>query len=195
MANTFTVPASQTYYDTETNLGTRYASGDVIPIEEAVRLGMPGAALPAAGSAFTAAQAAELAAAELSDSQLGHTHSLTAQLVTEDRTATAAPGGTTGVVSATTDHVDVTSDDANKVITLPVMAVGQKISLRNGATGYELRSSTPASIGINGGTGANAESAIAANKHVWCEGDTATNIICWERTSAGVLAVTEVAAP
>lgn len=193
--STFTVPTSQTYYDAATGIGTRYAAGDVIPIEEAVRLGMPGAALPAAGSPFTAAQDAALAAQEDDDEQLGHTHTLLSLSVTEARTATAAPGGTTGIISAGVDHVTVTSDDANKVITLPVLAPGQKISLRNGATGYELRSSAPATIGINGGVGANAESAIAADTHVWCEGDTATNIICWQRIADGTLAVTEVAAP
>lgn len=81
----------------------------------------------------------------------------------EARTATAAPGGTTGVISAGTTHVTVTSDDANKVITLPTPVVGTIIVLHNGATGYELRSDTPASVAINAGTGANAESAIPAN--------------------------------
>lgn len=82
------------------------------------------------------------------------------------RTATAAPGGTTGVIAAGAGAfqvIVVTSDDANKVITLPAPVVGAVIVLINGATGYELRSSTPASIAINGGSGADAESAIAAS--------------------------------
>jgi hypothetical protein len=82
------------------------------------------------------------------------------------RTATAAPGGTTGVIAdgaGALQVIAVTSDDANKVITLPTPVVGAVIVLINGATGYELRSSTPASIAINGGTGANAESAVAAS--------------------------------
>lgn len=82
------------------------------------------------------------------------------------RTATAAPGGTTGVIAdgaGAFQVIAVTSDDANKVITLPTPVVGAVIVLINGATGYELRSSTPASIAINGGTGANAESAVAAS--------------------------------
>ncbi len=82
------------------------------------------------------------------------------------RTATAAPGGTTGVIADSAGAfqvIAVTSDDANKVITLPTPVVGSVIVLINGATGYELRSSTPASIAINGGSGANAESAVAAS--------------------------------
>lgn len=84
----------------------------------------------------------------------------------EARTATAAPGGTTGVISDTTTFVTVTSDDANKVITLPTPTPGVMVVINNGATGYELRSSDPATIAINGGSGANAESAIAANSTV-----------------------------
>lgn len=85
------------------------------------------------------------------------------------RTATAAPGGTTGVIAAGAGAfqvIVVTSDDANKVITLPAPVVGAVIVLINGATGYELRSSAPATIAINGGSGADAESAIAASTAV-----------------------------
>lgn len=93
------------------------------------------------------------------------TGALTAWPVTA-RTATAAPGGTTGVIAdgaGSFQIILVTSDDANKVITLPTPVVGSVIVLLNGATGYELRSSAPATIAINTGAGANAESAIAAS--------------------------------
>src|SRR5690349_12180070 len=66
------------------------------------------------------------------------------------RTATAAPGGTTGVIADGTTFVTVTSDDANKVITLPTPTPGARVELINGGTGYELRSSAPATVGING---------------------------------------------
>ncbi len=85
------------------------------------------------------------------------------------RTATAAPGGTTGVIAAgggALQVVNVTSDDANKVITLPAPVIGTVIILLNGATGYELRSSNPETIAINGGTAENAESAVAASTAV-----------------------------
>lgn len=94
------------------------------------------------------------------------------------RTATAAPGGTTGVIAdggGALQVVLVTSDDANKVITLPAPVVGTAVILLNGGTGYELRSSAPATVAINGGTGANTESAIAAS--------TAVVVICTTATT------------
>lgn len=93
-------------------------------------------------------------------------------------TATAAPGGTTGVIPAgggALQVIQVTSDDANKVVTLPAPVPGSIIVLLNGATGYELRSSAPATVAINGGSGANAESAVAAS--------TAVVLICVSATA------------
>jgi hypothetical protein len=129
----------------------------------------------------------------------GYTGNLTGNisgyaLKSEARTAIAAPGGTTGIISAGVTHVVVTCDDANKVITLPAPVIGLKITLLNGATGYELRSSDPATIGINGGTGSNAESAIAASTVVKIECVSATNWIAATVTAAGVVGVAEVAA-
>lgn len=74
---------------------------------------------------------------------------------------TATVGG--AAISATTSHATVTSSDANHIVILPAPVVGKQIVIDVGATGFELRSSTPASISINGGSGANAESAIPAN--------------------------------
>lgn len=113
-------------------------------------------------------------------------------LKSEARTATAAGDGT-GQISAGTTHVAVTCDDANKIITLPAPVVGLKITLLNGATGYELRSSAPATIGINGGVGANAESAVGANTVVIVECVSATNWIGSTVTAAGVVGVLQVA--
>lgn len=83
------------------------------------------------------------------------------------RTATA-DGLTTGTIAAAGFHqfITVTSADANHIIVLPTPTPGVVVILKNGATGYELRTSTPASISINGGSGASAESAIAANTMV-----------------------------
>lgn len=114
-------------------------------------------------------------------------------LKSEARTATADGAGT-GLISAGTTHVVVTCDDANKIITLPAPVPGLKITLINGATGYELRSSAPATIGINGGVGANAESAVAANTVVKVECVSATNWIGSTVTAAGVVGVLQVAA-
>lgn len=110
------------------------------------------------------------------------------------RTATAAPGGTTGVIAdggGAFQVVAVTSDNADKVITLPAPVPGTVVVLINGATGYELRSSAPATIAINGGSGANAESAIAASKVVvaFCVSATA-----WQAFSVALTTVDGAAA-
>jgi organic hydroperoxide reductase OsmC/OhrA len=83
-------------------------------------------------------------------------------IINEARTATADGTGT-GQISATTTHVTVTSADANNIITLPAPVVGKHLTINVGATGFELRSSAPNTIAINGGTGSAGESAIAAN--------------------------------
>lgn len=80
-------------------------------------------------------------------------------------TATAT-GATTGTLTdlGADFTVVVTSADADHIIILPAPVVGRKITLLNAsATAYELRSSSPTTIAINGGTGANAESAIPAS--------------------------------
>lgn len=111
------------------------------------------------------------------------------------RTATA-DGTTTGTIAdaGREQFIVVTSDDANKIIILPTPTPGTIVRLMNGATGYELRSSAPGTVGINGGTGANAESAIGAATYVECMCVSATNWIAREYSAAGVVAVTQVAA-
>ena len=85
--------------------------------------------------------------------------------VVEARTATV-DGTTTGTISAGVTHVTVTSDSADKIVILPAPVVGDEIVIDVGANGFELRSSAPETIAINGGTGADAESAIAANSTI-----------------------------
>jgi hypothetical protein len=83
--------------------------------------------------------------------------------------ATATSGGlTTGTIpdGGKLQFVSVTSGNAAHIIVLPTPTPGTIVILRNGATGYELRTSAPATIAINGGSGADAESAIAANTMV-----------------------------
>ena len=113
---------------------------------------------------------------------------------TAARTATADGSGTGTIAGAgMLQFVTVTSDDANKIVKLPTPTPGTIVVLRNGATGYELRSSAPATVAINGGTGASAESAIAANTMVIAVCTTATT---WQAISlAGTtLAAVEAAA-
>lgn len=114
--------------------------------------------------------------------------------IVEARTATVT-GATTGTISATTTHVTVTSDDANKIIILPAPVVGRTLIIHNGATGYELRSSAPATIAINGGTGTNAESAIAADSTCYLVCVTTTAWKGYFMDADGDLAKIEAAAP
>ena len=107
-------------------------------------------------------------------------------------TLAATSGG--AAVALGTTFVTVTSANADYIIILPDAPLGTVITLVNGATGYELRTSAPATIGINGGVGAGAESAIAANIVTRVQRTTATNWVGESRTAAGVVGVTQVAA-
>lgn len=108
--------------------------------------------------------------------------------------AVTAKATTGEAIPAGATHVAVTSANANNIVILPPPVPGTKITLLNGATGYELRSSAPATVGINGGTGANAESAVAASTVVIVECVSATNWIGSTVTAAGVVGVLQVAA-
>lgn len=74
-----------------------------------------------------------------------------------------ADGLTTGIVPSWARLITAASNggSANNWITLPAPRIGKRITLLQ-AAGFEIRSSDPATIGISGGTGAGAESAIAA---------------------------------
>lgn len=88
----------------------------------------------------------------------------------------------------------VTSANADHVITLPAPDPGAVVALRNGATGYELRSHDPATVAINGGTGADAESAIPADTLVTCLCDTLESWLCTNTATDGTVTTTEAAA-
>lgn len=113
------------------------------------------------------------------------------------RTATAA-GLTTGTIAEAGRFQIVVAGaggDANNIIILPPAIVGTVVILIVDATGLELRSSAPATIGINGGTGASAESAIPASTTCMLVCETTTNWKGWQSSStAGTLAKVEVAA-
>lgn len=119
---------------------------------------------------------------------------LTGKMAAVARTATA-DGLTTGTIAdaGLLQFITVTSADANHIIVLPTPTPGRIVILRNGATGYELRTSDPATIAINGGAGAAAESAIAASTMVIAVCTTATT---WQALSlvATTLAAVEAAA-
>lgn len=112
------------------------------------------------------------------------------------RTATA-DGLTTGTIAdgGRFQHVTVTAGaDADSIIVLPTPTPGTQIVLNVGATGFELRTSAPASIAINGGTGSNAESAIPANSTVFMTCVSATSWKGFYMDADGDLAKVEAAA-
>lgn len=112
------------------------------------------------------------------------------------RTATS-DGLTTGTIASgpMLQFISVTSASANNIIVLPAPTPGTIVVLAVGANGFELRSSDPATIAINGGTGSAAESAISANMCVVAICTSATTWQGFTLTSAGVLAAIQVAAP
>jgi len=110
------------------------------------------------------------------------------------RTATA-DGLTTGTIADGTSYVQVTAGaDANSIIVLPTPTPGNVVWLNIGATGYELRSSAPATVAINGGTGASAESAVGANVLVRAVCTSATTWVCSTFSTIGTEAALEAAA-
>lgn len=111
------------------------------------------------------------------------------------RTATA-DGLTTGTIAdaGKVQSITVTSADANHIVVLPTPTPGTIVFLYVGATGYELRTSAPDTIGINGGTGAGAESAIPANTTAMLYCESATSWKGLQMGSDGTLAKVEVAA-
>ena len=92
-------------------------------------------------------------------------------------TAVVAAGEAPGTVIADgTSVATVTvNTDLNDVVVLPAPVPGNVVWLLSAAVAYELRSSTPASIEINGGSGAGAESAVAVTDYV-------TRCVCLDAT-------------
>ena len=110
-------------------------------------------------------------------------------------TATA-DGGLTGNIPHGGFYT-VTTDNADKIVTLPAPVPGTKVILATQAEGqaFELRSSAPATIGINGGTASNGEAAIAATAtSVVCTCINATNWFCHFTAADGTIAETDPAA-
>lgn len=84
--------------------------------------------------------------------------------------------------------------NANNIIILPSAQPGKIVIIAGAATGGELRSSDPATIGINAGVGAGAESAVAANMMVIAICESSTNWKGFTIASNGTLAALQVAA-
>lgn len=109
------------------------------------------------------------------------------------RTATA-DGTTTGTIGAGSSYVSITSAGANNIIILPAPVVGNIIWMHVGANGCELRSSAPATIAINGGTGSAVESALPANSLSCLVCVELTKWVGFEVASNGAVSAVEVAA-
>lgn len=110
------------------------------------------------------------------------------------RTASADGTGAGTIADAgRMQFIAVTSANADHIIVLPTPTPGTVVMGYVGSNGHELRSSTPASIAINGGTGSAAESAIAANMF-WCV--VCTSATTWHgfTITAATLAAMEAAA-
>lgn len=107
-----------------------------------------------------------------------------------------AAGTTTGTIPSIGKDifVTVTSAGANDIVILPAPTPGTRVTLVNNATGYELRSSSPTTVAINGGTGSGAESAIAASMVVYAVCVSATRWIAYQQAAAGTLTAVEAAA-
>lgn len=83
---------------------------------------------------------------------------------------------------------------ADNILILPDPVPGKVVIIAGAATGGELRSSAPATIAINGGTGASAESAVAANQMVIAICESATSWKAFTIASDGTTAGLEAAA-
>ena len=83
---------------------------------------------------------------------------------------------------------------ASNIIVLPSPEPGKVVIIAGAATGGELRTNAPATVGINGGTGASAESAVAANQMVVAICESATSWKAFTIASDGTTAGLEAAA-
>lgn len=99
------------------------------------------------------------------------------------RTATADGTGT-GAIAAGTSSVAVTCDSASKYITLPPPVAGNSIVLNVGSNGFRLQTTDPATIGINGVSGASSYIQVPANSQVfvWCLSATAFMVFIFTST-------------
>jgi len=83
---------------------------------------------------------------------------------------------------------------ADNILILPDPVPGMIVVVAGAATGGELRSSAPSTIAINGGTGATAESAVAASQMVIAIAESATSWKALTIAGNGTVAGLEAAA-
>lgn len=107
---------------------------------------------------------------------------------------TATAGGVALEENKLIQFVVPTWGAADNIIILPSPQPGKIVIIAGAATGGELRSSDPATIGINAGVGAGAESAIAASMMVIAICESATNWKGFTIASNGTVTTLQVAA-
>jgi len=83
---------------------------------------------------------------------------------------------------------------ATNILILPAPKPGRIVIIAGVATGGELRSNSPTTVAINGGTGAAAESAIGADEMVVAICESATSWKAFTLASDGTIAAAEAAA-
>ena len=105
-------------------------------------------------------------------------------------TATASGSGS-GLISYGVSFVSVTSSDSDYLITLPpsqsstsACSVGHTMKLF-GSAGYKLQTSSPASISIQGTSGASCASTVASNVLLECTCTTGTSYVCISISGTG----------
>tara|TARA_R100000458_G_C8243529_1_gene221988 strand:+ start:112 stop:858 length:747 start_codon:yes stop_codon:yes gene_type:complete len=144
----------------------------------------------------------------------GAANSATAEYMSGQETGTISACGTIDVAAASNSTVTATVDgtgtgvipgggfytvssgNAAHWVTLPAPVPGTVVYLNTAAdsTGFEIRSTAPGSVGINGGTGGSAESDIAAGVNlVRLQCVSATNWIGTQWVAAGTEAAITVA--
>lgn len=84
--------------------------------------------------------------------------------------------------------------NADNILILPNPEPGKIVIVAGAATGGELRTTAPATVAINGGTGAAAESAVAANQMVVLICESTTSWKALTIASNGTVAGLEAAA-
>lgn len=94
-------------------------------------------------------------------------------------------GLTTGIIPDSANFVSITSSASTKKVTLPSPTPGRQVIIDVGANGFKLQSTAPATIAINGGSGAGVVSAIAANSTLFmiCLSATAWKGTFWDADS------------
>lgn len=109
-------------------------------------------------------------------------------------TVTATSDGVALEENKMVQFVVPTWGNANNILILPSAQPGKIVIIAGASTGGELRSSSPTTIAINGGSGSAAESAIAAGRMIIAICESATSWKAFGIASDGTTAGLEAAA-